>query len=226
MLRVLDWDLPGLGRNLAAVRQAGPAGEWTNIGWPGFVGCVTGLAPGRFAAAINQPPMPFSGLGRVGDWVCSRPAVWRSRALPPLHLLRQVFDTATDWQEAVAMLTHTPLSTRAFFVVVGVETDQACAIERLPDAAKVSYGSVAMANHWRSMPERGLPRGEDSETRQADMAAFVGGTDDPWSMEWLKAPILNRTTRVSAVLCPATGRIKVAGGEADGRATEWLETVG
>jgi hypothetical protein len=52
MVRVLDWDFDGLGRNLAVIRQGGGAGEWLVLGWPGFAGCITGLAPGRFAAAI------------------------------------------------------------------------------------------------------------------------------------------------------------------------------
>jgi hypothetical protein len=35
----------------------GPAGEYHNITWPGYVGILTASAPGRFAAAINQAPL-------------------------------------------------------------------------------------------------------------------------------------------------------------------------
>ena len=35
----------------------GPAGEFFNITWPGFVGALTAMAPWRFAAAINQAPL-------------------------------------------------------------------------------------------------------------------------------------------------------------------------
>ena len=56
MLRVLDWPLEGLGERLCVYNQAGPAGEWFNLGWPGFAGVITALAPGRFCLSINQPP--------------------------------------------------------------------------------------------------------------------------------------------------------------------------
>ena len=47
--RTLDWPFDGLGRALVAVRQQGRAGRYISVTWPGFVGVLTGLAPGRFA---------------------------------------------------------------------------------------------------------------------------------------------------------------------------------
>jgi hypothetical protein len=35
----------------------GPAGEFFDVTWPGAVGTLTAVAPGRFAAAINQAPL-------------------------------------------------------------------------------------------------------------------------------------------------------------------------
>src|SRR5215475_4632133 len=55
--RTLDWPFPGLGRLVEVARQRGPAGEFLNVTWPGFAGALTAVAPGRFAAAINQAPM-------------------------------------------------------------------------------------------------------------------------------------------------------------------------
>jgi hypothetical protein len=57
LLRTLDWPFHGLGRRVELWRQKGPAGEFVHLSWPGAVGLLTGMAPGRFAAAINQPPM-------------------------------------------------------------------------------------------------------------------------------------------------------------------------
>ncbi|HIC82108.1 MAG TPA: hypothetical protein EYH07_01790 [Kiloniellaceae bacterium] len=56
LTRVLDWPFDGLGAQVLAVRQGGPAGEWINLTWPGFTGSIQGMAPGRFAAAFNQAP--------------------------------------------------------------------------------------------------------------------------------------------------------------------------
>src|ERR1700742_5030382 len=57
LARTLDWPFPGLGRFVELARMRGPAGEFVNVTGPGYVGTLTALAPGRFAAAINQGPM-------------------------------------------------------------------------------------------------------------------------------------------------------------------------
>ena len=46
LLRVLDWQQAGLGRNLVVAWQRGPAGDFANITWSGYVGTITALAPG------------------------------------------------------------------------------------------------------------------------------------------------------------------------------------
>ena len=61
MLRTLDWPFHGVGRHVLVARQQGPAGPFLNVTWPGFVGVVTAMAPGRFALAINQAPLVRRG---------------------------------------------------------------------------------------------------------------------------------------------------------------------
>ena len=207
LARVLDWDLGGLGRNLAVFRRIGPAGPWLNIGWPGFSGVITGLAPGRFAVAINQPPMPMTAwgatarrrspyLGLALDWLAARPGVWRSRALPAAHLLRRVFDEARDYQEAVAMLRAEPISAPAFFIVSGMAPGEGCVIERTRDGAEVRAAAptVAAANHWEATTLPGAPRWQDSALRQAQLNQMMTQTppQDLFAMAWLSGPVLNR----------------------------------
>ena len=54
--RNLDWrtEKSFLGR-YTTVRHfvGGPAGEFTTIGWPGFIGAFSGVATGRFAVTLN-----------------------------------------------------------------------------------------------------------------------------------------------------------------------------
>jgi hypothetical protein len=50
LARTLDWPFPGLGRHVEIARMRGPAGAFDTVTWPGFVGILTGSAPGRFAA--------------------------------------------------------------------------------------------------------------------------------------------------------------------------------
>ncbi|MFO1112978.1 MAG: hypothetical protein U1E35_03600 [Rhodospirillales bacterium] len=54
--RTLDWPLPGLGRTVvvAAARRSSRGILQRHLA---NIGVLTGMAPGRFAAAINQPPL-------------------------------------------------------------------------------------------------------------------------------------------------------------------------
>ena len=50
LTRTLDWFTPGLGRYVMAARVAGQAGHFVTLTWPGFVGVLQAMAPGRFSA--------------------------------------------------------------------------------------------------------------------------------------------------------------------------------
>src|SRR3954466_15367746 len=52
LVRTLDWPFPGLGKQVEVAHTAGSAGDYYSVTWPGFVGVLTAMAPGRFAAAI------------------------------------------------------------------------------------------------------------------------------------------------------------------------------
>src|SRR6266571_2804669 len=52
-----QWCCTALAREVDAAPMGSPAGEFFNVTWPGFVGVLTAMAPGRFAAAINQAPL-------------------------------------------------------------------------------------------------------------------------------------------------------------------------
>ena len=235
LLRVLDWDLGGLGETLCVIRQDGPAGEWLHVGWPGLAGAITGLAPGRFAVAINQPPLPLTQIGAaardhglslaglLADWAAARPAAWRSRALPPAHLLRLVCDTAPDFDAALGMLRDTPLAAPVAFTLAGTRPGEAAAIERTPDRHAVRRGPhVAMANHWAGLHDPGAPRWRESRPRQARMESVLA-EPIPDGLGWLVPPLLNPGTRLAAVMRPAEGRLTLAGFEGERRVSEVLE---
>jgi len=155
LLRVLDWRQSGLGRALIVVWQRGPAGDFANITWPGFVGVITAMAPGRFAVAINQPPMMSWRLSPPIDWLVGRVGVWRSRDLPPAHLLRQVCETCASYDEARQRLLSTPLCLPALFTLAGTEPGQGCVIERTQHCAAERAMPAAAANHRVAVAERG-----------------------------------------------------------------------
>src|SRR3954449_616036 len=113
LVRTLDWPFPGLGKQVEVARMAGSAGEFYSVTWPGFVGVLTAMAPGRFAAAINQAPMwrrtrhPWL---RPFDMLANAAATWPLRHMPPDQLLREVFETAPDFSSARQRLETTPIA--------------------------------------------------------------------------------------------------------------------
>lgn len=217
MLRVLDWRLEGLGRNLIVTREDAPAGVFYNATWPGAIGVLTAMAPGRFSAAINQAPMRQHGLTLLGDWAVNRARLWQSTALPPAHLLRQVFETASSYAEAKRMLAETPLCLPVLFTLSGTRPEEGCVIERSEFETVVHEGAQACANDWRSAKLSGRARGRDNVERRARMEAILAGPVG--SFAWVKPPILNRFTRVAVEANAAQAALHVLGYERETPAT-------
>ncbi len=217
MLRTLDWPLDGLGGNLVVARHDAGMGPYYNVTWPGLVGVATAMAPGRFAVALNQAPMRRYGPWCWLDWSIARGRWWRSRAIPPIHLLRRVCDTCRTYAEARAVLCETALCLPAFFTLSGIAPEQGCVIERLEDQAAVHQAPASAANHWMSFRVADRPRGEDSVGRWQMMEQARERTASDFS--WLVPPILNQTTRVAVIANAAQGFLMVQGFEAHGPAT-------
>ena len=228
MLRVLDWPMHGLGLYVVVARERTKAGPFYNVTWPGAVGVLSAMAPGRFAAAINQAPMRRHRLTLAGDWMKNRIDVWRTRALPPAHLLRQVFETAPDFATARALLTHTPLALPCLFALSGIGPHEGVVIERLETRAVVHEAQagrtqLACANDWLSPGLGGRPRGRDNAKRQA---ALLSLADRPvQGFGWLRPPVLNPRTRLAVVANAAKGRLGVLGFERHGPATQEFQWV-
>ncbi|MFQ5984600.1 MAG: hypothetical protein ACE5LL_03685 [Alphaproteobacteria bacterium] len=217
LLRTLDWPLDGLGRHLVVARQEGPAGTYFNVTWPGFVGVATAMAPGRFSAALNQAPMRRLGLPVLADWVSNRLSVWRSRGLPPVHLLREVFDHSRTYVEAKARLAEARLCLPALFILSGVKAEEGCVIERLEDRAVVHDSPFCITNHWLTPGLSGPPRTLDSHDRRALMEGLYRTVADGFG--WLVPPVLNACTRVAALANAGAPKLLVQGFEEDGPAT-------
>lgn len=220
LLRTLDWPLDGLGRNVVVARVEAKAGPYFNVTWPGFVGALTAMAPKRFSAAINQPPMRRYTSSCHFDWVVNRAGMWRKSGLPPVHLLRKVFDDCETYEEAKKALIETPLCLPAFFSLSGVDAGEGCVIERTENRAAVRAAPTAIANHWVAMDEGGMQRGMDSPGRLRQMERGQEQAENDFG--WVTAPILNETTRLSVVASAARGLLSVQGWEKGRPATAAL----
>jgi hypothetical protein len=219
-LRVLDWRLDGLGRHVVVARAEAAAGPYYDVTWPGLVGTLTAMAPGRFSVAIHQAPMRRHGLTFVGDWAKNRALVWRRSALAPAHLLRQVFETCHDYAAARRVLTETPLALPVLFVLAGTATGEACIIERLENEAIVHDGPGAAANCWRHGAAFGGDwswRGHENEGRVQCLLRLSGRPLDAFG--WLVPPVLNPDTRLAVRANAAAGTLAVLGFEAEAPVT-------
>jgi hypothetical protein len=149
--------------------------------------------------------------------------VWRRPHITASWLLRRVFETATDYEMARAMLRDTPIAAGAIYSLVGPAPGQACVIERRPEEARVIDGPAAAANAWQAAGWRGRPRGEANDERHAALHRADVPLDG--AFDWLCPPVLNETTRLAFVADPASGAFVAQGWEADGPATATLEAA-
>lgn len=125
-----------------------PAGAFTTIGWPGFAGVFSGIAPGRFAVTLNAV-------------ISDEPL---QMASPVVFLLREVLETAPDFQAALRALRETPLASDSLLLLTGVRAGEMAVVERTPTRAEVRWGEhglVAVTNDYRLM-QTGLRRLESA----------------------------------------------------------------
>ena len=212
LYRTLDWPFR-LGRDVVVARHAPPVGCYYNITWPGYLGVLTAMGPGRFAAAINQPPMTYTfdrfGLGMAIDWMINRWRIRKATALPPVHLLRQAFEQCASYAQAKTMLTATPICIPVIYTLTGTTPDEGCVIERRESDAVVHDGPVCVTNHWLNGTFKGREcRGRNSHARLAAMRTAMPATG---RFDWLTPPVMNRFTRMSAELDAGTGHLLVQG---------------
>ncbi|HSI02716.1 MAG TPA: hypothetical protein VLA02_19090 [Reyranella sp.] len=220
--RTLDWPFAGLGRLVEVMRRQGPAGAYLSITWPGFVGVLTAMAPGRFAASINQAPMKRRTPLLWLDYALNALIALRgSNCLPPDHLLRRAFETCATFEQAHRLLETAPVARPVLFLLIGCAPGERVIIERDGERSRTYRDDTAMANDWQEPRPGWHPRCcgegtpvENNRRRRAALAAFMG-RDAP-DFGWVADPVLNGCTRLSVEMSPATGRLVVAGWEPDG----------
>lgn len=136
--RNLDWLTrhDALARHSIVVRYLhGTQLLFESVAWPGFVGTLSGSAPGRFSVTLNavlsdDPP---------------------GQAEPVSLLLRSLL-TRASYAEAVATLAACPLSCDCLLLLVGTENGQRCVIERTPTRAAVrnaDSNAIVVTNDYR-----------------------------------------------------------------------------
>ncbi len=230
LARTLDWPYPGLGRYCDIALMRGPAGEFFNVSWAGYVGALTACAPGRFAAAINQAPMLRRSRARslrFYDVVANAAATLRHvRDIPPDQLLRWAFENCRDYGEARQVLETLPIARPAIFTLAGCQRGECCVIERTEDGFRTRERETGAANDWLEPQPRWEARigfskaltstfeeaAQYSHARRTALAGWAGEFANS-NFGWLTPPVLNPYTRLAVEMCPARGVVRVVGYE-------------
>ena len=235
IIRTLDWPFSGLGRYVAVAHMRGEGGDFYTATWPGYVGALTAMAPGRFAACINQAPMwrrTWHRWLRPYDLAANAIKIWAQvDDMPPDQLLRQAFEQCADYAAARRMLETTPVARPVIYTLAGVTASERCVIERTENGLLTREDNTCAANDW--VPPR--PRWEGrigtrrfltstfddaasySRARRDALAAWTGEVSTD-RFDWIKEPVLNPYTRLAVAMCPARGILHAAGYDLTGAA--------
>lgn len=196
----------------------------------GYVGALTAMAPGRFAAAVNQAPLKrrshhpwLRGCDIVANAVRTYVSV---RHIPPDQLLRQVFETCRDYDEARIVLERTPIARPVIYTLAGCHSGERCIIERTETGAQVYEDVTGAANDWLHV--RPLWEGrvgsaelftrsyEEAAQRSRERREALAGWQGAFAREsfaWVEPPVLNKYTRLGVEMCPARGILRAVGYE-------------
>jgi hypothetical protein len=116
----------------------GPAGKFTTISWPGFVGALSGIAPGRFAVTLNAVLSVEAG----------------QLAMPVVFLLRTVLEEARTFEEARDVLCSSPIPCDCLLLLTGTHPGELVVIERTPSRHAIrgpQHGYVCVTNGYQQL---------------------------------------------------------------------------
>ena len=207
----------------------GPRASYYSATWPGFVGVLTAMAPGRFSAAINQAPLwrrtrhPWL---RLFDIAANAIATWSLRHIPPDQLLRQAMETCATFAQARALLESTPIARPVIYTLAGCAPGERCVIERTEEGFSTRTENTGAANDWLEPVEPWEARvGGDllfncdylgaranSRDRREALAAWSGQAGQG-SFAWVVPPVCNPFTRSPPRCAPRSGIMRLVGYE-------------
>jgi hypothetical protein len=126
-VRTLDWPAGFLRKHTirVALTRGGTVVAHA-VTWPGFVGVLTGVAPGRFSISMNARQTTPSLLPlAVNVLAAATGRCWVAGAL-----IRHVLETAATYDEAVALLSTEWLVGPLYFTVAGTRPNEGVLLTR------------------------------------------------------------------------------------------------
>lgn len=136
--RNLDWfSVNDTLRDFTVITRytGGKQGEFSTVGWPGYIGALSGIAPGRFAISLNAV-------------ISQEPA---TLAKPISLFIRTVLERAANFSEAVSMLQSETIAADCLLLISGVNNGEMVVIERTPTKSATRYpenGYITVTNDY------------------------------------------------------------------------------
>jgi acid ceramidase len=205
--RNLDWwtEDQMLARLTCVVRVEGAAaGPYELVSWPGFIGGLSGLAPGRFAVTLNAVISS------------ERPSL----APPVVLLIRRALEICDTFAEAVRMLETSPVAADCLLLVTGTRAGEMVVIERTSTRAAVrgpERGFLIVTNDYRVLDAAGVMSGnrlQETACGRFDRATELltqGVPSDPAAcLRMLADPAVRMSITVQQMaMRPRTGELVV-----------------
>ncbi|MEL7004057.1 MAG: C45 family autoproteolytic acyltransferase/hydrolase [Bacteroidota bacterium] len=136
--RNLDWhsDSNILDKFTNVQQYVNGINEYMIIGWPGYIGALSGMAAGKFSISLNAV---------ISD---EKPGL----APPITFLIRDVLETAKNYKEAVKRLSSETIFSDCILLVTGIDRSEMVIIERTPTKARIRYpkdGFISATNNYQ-----------------------------------------------------------------------------
>jgi acid ceramidase len=139
--RNLDWwtENSALSRYTTVTRFLNAqAGDFSTVGWPGFTGVFSGVAPGRFAVTLNAV-------------LSLEPA---RLATPITFLLRTALEDCLSFEAALKVLSGTPIPCDCLLLLTGIRQGELAVIERTPSRHAIrrsNSGYIGVTNSYQAL---------------------------------------------------------------------------
>ncbi len=135
--RNLDWwtENAMLTDYTTITHYSGGYNTFKTVGWSGYIGALSGVAPDRFAITLNAV-------------LSNDPPAF---AKPISLFLRSVFETAKTYAEAVDLLMSEEIASDCLLLISGINAGEMAVIERTPTRSAIRHpenGFITVANDY------------------------------------------------------------------------------
>jgi len=188
--------------------QKGGKTLFTGVTYAGYVGMLTGMAPQRFSVSVNER-LSWDIIGNLMEILTN------SNASVVSFLVRHVLETASNYTEALQILSTHPLIADCYIILAGTKSGEGAVITRERESAEDIWQLDAKNGRWFevetnydhwSHPPWWDDRIDPANIAMNDMGRTGISFSNLLSVLTIK-PVLNLKTTYTALMSPFNGRM-------------------